>query len=177
MKTVFFLIISTLLLFACKKKDDNMNNSTDKNRCDLYIESNLDFKVYDIKGNNLLSNRAMNYLTYDNIDVIYFYKGKEIVYNKPLLTDSKGYSIQKDNSGDEFICLYLALPVGNSSESISYLRFNHTDLDTIKASFKLASGLNESYKGSLSLEKVWYNGNLILDKTAGISSELPIIIK
>jgi len=173
MKSVFYILIIAIGFFSCNKDDNNMNES----QYSVNIESFIDFKVQDSDGNNLLYSEAIDDYTYDNIAVVYFEKGKEKVYNNPLLDASKGYLIM-GNADDKYIRLYLNLSIDKNNESLTYLRIDHNDLDTIKSSFIISSGENGDYGGSsTSVHKVWYNGILILDKEAGIPTELPVIEK
>jgi len=173
MKNIFCLIISAIGLFSCNKDDSKLSDA----QYNVNIESFIDFKLQDSNGNNLLSENTTNYLTYESIDVIFFENGKEKVYNNPLLDASKGYLILGDGA-DKYIRLYLSLQIDKNNESLTYLRIEKSDLDTLKSSFITSSGKSGNYGGgSTSVQNVWYNGNLILDKAAGIASELPIIRK
>jgi hypothetical protein len=173
MKALFCFFLSAICLLSCNKDNEIVNES-------LYntnVESFIDFKLQDSNGNNLLSGETTSSLSYADIDVIYFDNNIEKVYNNPLLDASKGYLIMNEGT-NAYIRLYLNLPKNNETESLTYIKIKNSDIDTLKSLFSILSGPEGNYGGSsISVQKVWYNENLVLDKTVGVLTELPIIVK
>mgnify|MGYP000909915260 CR=1 FL=1 len=173
MKTLFCFVLLAIGLLSCNKDNDSVNES----QYNTNVESFIDFKLQDSNGNNLLSGETASNLSYADIDVIYFDNNVEKVYNNPLLDASKGYLIMSEGN-NAYIRLYLNLPKNNDTESLSYIKIKNSDIDTLKSLFSISSGTDGNYGGgSICVQKVWYNENLVLDKTLGVLTELPIIVK
>ncbi|MDD3645569.1 MAG: hypothetical protein PHR19_08595 [Bacteroidales bacterium] len=169
MKALFCFFLSAICLLSCNKDNESPYNTN--------VESFIDFKLQDSNGNNLLSGETTNSLSYADIDVIYFDNNIEKVYNNPLLDALKGYLIMNEGT-NAYIRLYLNLPKNNETESLTYIKIKNSDIDTLKSLFSILSGPEGNYGGgSISVQKVWYNENLVLDKTVGVLTELPIIVK
>lgn len=185
MKTKNFFKISLVLflalfLFSCEKDSFDCSKDDDKEddiKFGSVLEDDIGFKLQDSNGNDLLSEKTANYLTYDDIDVVYFEKGKEKIYNKPLSDYPKGYTIVHVGE-DNYISLELSLELDKNNESLTYLRINNGELDTIKTLFVHFFPTKPYYfmDSSTRLDKVWYNGTLIYD-LANYTSDWIVIVK
>lgn len=114
------------LLASCQQEEGlipSENDTTKETKDDsTYVDATLDFEIRDKNGKDLLSDEGG--LSYDDIDVIYFHKGKEKIYDNPLaLEGRKGYVICRDWDGKylktKYIHLYLTEP-SKSSQKVAY---------------------------------------------------------
>ena len=150
---------------ACSKEDKEpeADDST-------YINTTLDFEIRNKEKKDLLSGE--NSLTYDDIDVVYYQKGKEKVYDNPLALDGrKGYVILRYWDGKyldtKYVHLYLNEP-SKRSENIAYtyLRISgRPELYTFKVEYKTG----EDY---VEVQKVYLNGVLFWPTETG---SIPVI--
>ena len=118
------LIFSVVLAFCgCDKNHEELEQDDS-----TYVDATLDFEIRDENGKDLLS--GDDGLSYDDIDVIYYQKGKEKIYDNPLaLEGRKRYVICQDWNEKylqtKYIHLYLFEPLKSSSKvAYTYLRIS-----------------------------------------------------
>lgn len=165
------MIISIALLAFLVGCDEN--NSEIKSQDNMYIDSSIDFKLEDNNGNDLLSDRTIGYYNYSDIDKIVLKDGKQVVFNDPLLTASKGFTIFKFDD-HYYIRLFLEKPMSGESKSITYIRFGGSDIDTLKTEYTISVGDNNIDGGSSVIKnKVWFNNSLFWDSTN--TEKIPVV--
>lgn len=171
MNKMIISIVLLAFLVGCDKnsKDDSENKFPDN----MYIDSSIDFKLEDTNGNDLLSDRTIGYYNYSDIDKIVLKDGKQVVFNNPLLTASKGFTIFKFED-HYYIRLFLEKPISGENKSITYIRFGGSDIDTLKTEYTISVGDNDIDGGSSVIKnKVWFNNSLFWDSTN--TEKVPVV--
>lgn len=140
------LIPIVILFFISCSKD---NNSVTKNS--TVIENYIDIRLKDLNGNNIFNNSTY---TFSSMSVKYLVNGSVIsppyAGTQPILLDDVTF-----------------LPYGvriflNNTETeeypLTYIKWNSTDTDTIKAHFNRGNSNGQDYE---ILDKVWINNNIV----------------
>lgn len=139
------VILSSILLASCNESEDTVI-------VDLYFD--VSFKNQD--GEDLLNPSTTNSLTENDIKLYHLINNESVYYFKSNLDAPKGFKLLKATDNSTY---YLRVfPDGQieNGESILYLEFRGTDLDTIKT-------YNTSTDSNKICTKIWYNENLVWD--------------
>lgn len=142
------VILAILMCSSCSKDDNNKEDN-------FSLYNSMLINLRDNQGNNILNTNS--YLT-NNIKIFYVNNGVATEFYQPNLDNPKAYSII--NSGEN---LRIGLSLNHNEEDfpVTYIKWNETDTDTIKAHY------NRS-ENHILLDKVWIN-NVLCDPTSGIS--------
>lgn len=165
MKITFLLIslfiIVSILLFTYRCHPNKAQAFTNNQGVKFYIESFVDFLLFDNEGNNLLSPK---YKYQDKIDILISNrKGEVTVYNDPTKMASKGYLVDEN---DYSIRLYLSEPEKDSNVSKTILRFDNKKDFVFITEFEVIdnSSNTETIRNNYQRKKIWVNGTLFWDR-------------
>ncbi len=162
MKNLIFLLLATTLIVSCSS-DDNNNDDNYYN-----LQTGIDFLVSNQNGDDLLNPNTTNAYSAESIKIFYLKDGiVEEIYNSNLALPRNFKIVSPEDSGEETYFMRIFLNNFVSENAITYIEWNETDTDTIRANFN--NGDNYSI-----LSKAWYNEELVFDETI---NTLPIIIK
>lgn len=153
MKNLFYYSI-IFVLFSCSKEEK-------KEEVSLFNSILINLK--DSQGNNLLN--SPNYSS-DNIKIFYVSNSVATEFNQPNLDNPKAFRII--NTG---IDARIGISLNHNAEEypITYIQWNSTDTDTIKAHYNRGDN-------HVLLDKVWIN-NVLLTPTSGIAGMEFIVTK
>lgn len=161
MRNLIFLLLMITLLVSCNSNDAN-------NGKNFYaLETGLDFRVVSPEGIDLLNPNNENSFLTETIKIYYLIDGDvQEIYNSNLSLPRNFKIVSPEDSGIEEY--YMSIFLNNSvpEDAITYVEWNETDTDTIRANFN--NGNNHSI-----LTKAWYNEELVFDESI---NTLPIII-
>lgn len=161
-KMIISIAILAFLVGCDNNSKDDIENKFPDN---MYIDSSIDFKLEDTYGNDLLSDRTQGFYNCSDIDKIVLKEGKQEVFNDPLLTASKGFTVFKFED-HYYIRLFLEKPISGESESITYVRFGDSDIYTFKTEYTISVGNNDIDGGSSVIKnKIWFNNSLFWDSS------------
>ena len=161
MKNLTLIILTSILIISCNSDDDNEDNF-------YALETGIDFLVSNQNGDDLLNPNTFNAYSSENIKIFYLKDGVvEEIYNSNLDLPRNFKIVAPEDSGIEKYYMSIFLNNFVSDNAITYVEWNETDTDTIRANFN--NGDNYSI-----LSKAWYNEELVFDETI---DTLPIIIK
>ncbi|PWI29895.1 hypothetical protein DI383_09070 [Flavobacteriaceae bacterium LYZ1037] len=152
-------------MISCNSDDENNHSPSYYN-----LETGVEFKVSSPTGVDLLNPNNANAYLAENIK-IYYLRNSEIeeIYN-PNMTSPRNFSIiSPEDTGEDFYFIGVGLNSYGLENTITYIEWNDTDTDTIRANF--ISGDNYTV-----ITKAWYNEELIFDKDI-IPETVPEIIK
>ena len=146
MKNLMLLFMSFLVLYACKKETDKVSKVLD-----VYI----DFSVINSNHEDLLDSENSNAFDQNQIGIYYDREGEPIYYQTTNNLDySNAHYFYKENI-DSLYTIRIFLNSDNSVQyPITYVKWNETDMDTIKASYMRSENI-------VRLDSIWYNNNLI----------------
>ena len=143
------MLLSVMFLSSC--------NSDDEKKNEFNYSTGFEMIVKNSEGIDLLNPNSPNTLNTNNIKLFYLKNGvSEEVYN-PSLDLPRNYMIYLQSDGIYRIRIF---PNEIQSEEfpISYIKWNETDIDTIKCKLKYT-------ENAVVLEKVWFNEVFKLDTT------------
>ncbi len=133
------LLFPFFILVSCKKDEKGIS-----------MGNHIDITVQNKQGQNLLSAPAT--FSKSDINIYHFVNGQPQLYNQPHLDADKGFLLIKDGAGINKMRIFTAFTT-NQPTALTLVKFGNLQTDTIKCEYRFA-------KGSLFLEKVWYNGVL-----------------
>jgi len=163
MKNLIFLLLISILILSCSSDEDNNNNSA------YALVTGVDFGVSSPTGIDLLNPANANAYLEESIKIYYLQNGEvKEVYNSNADNPRNFRIVSPENSGDEKYFMLLFLNNLESENAITYIEWNETDTDTLRANFRTG-------KGYTILSKTWYNDVLIFDENT--TQVLPEIIK
>lgn len=165
MKNFMLFLMSFLLLSACKKETDKVSK---------VFDVDIDLSVINLNNEDLLSPENPNAFDQSQIGVFYDKDGEPIYYhntNNNYISDHPNAHFFYKNDIDSLYSMRVYL---NSDDSvnypITYIKWNETDMDTIKASYVRTEKI-------IRLDSIWYNGNLIWNFSDASSRKYFILIK
>ncbi|QOG01920.1 hypothetical protein [Flavobacterium sp. MDT1-60] len=147
MKKLFIILASTTF-FACDSKDDNNVSS-------FYLNTSIDFSVFNADGEDLLDPETPNHLEESKIKLFYVVNGVTKEFFEGHLDHPRNIMIYK--SEKEYI-IGVGLNHYENGKSTTYIQWNEKDTDTIEATF--VRGKNFIYP-----KDVWLNGKLVSEGT------------
>jgi hypothetical protein len=143
-----YLILLVFLLVSCNNNSEDMD----------VMETNIDLKLTDNSGKDLLNPIYTNSYNNNNISLIYNENDVEQIYYCDNCDPQKGYYFyERDNY--YVIRLFPNYKIqSDNSDPITFIQWNETERDTIQCHIER----NES-GSSIVCTKVWYNGDLVWD--------------
>jgi len=165
MKNAIILFLLGIIMVSCNSDDENNNTPSYYN-----LNAGVEFKVSSPSGVDLLNPNNANAYLAENIKIYYLRNGEvEEIYN-PNMTAPRNFTIvTPEDSGEDFYVMTIGLNSSGLENVITYIEWNDTDTDTIRANFR--SGNNY-----LLITKAWYNDEQIFDEDI-IPETVPEIIK
>jgi hypothetical protein len=152
MKKLFLILMFSSILIACKKEE-----SVDSICC-FSFDTEVYMRVNDSKGVDLLNPNNPNAFLKENIRLNYANSDAE-----------RDFKILKPPSSDLAYTL-LFHPYRNEKEnSITYIKWNVIDTDTIRTSYKYE-------KNYVKISKLWYNDILVWSENTGTNSFRSFVI-
>ncbi len=137
-KILFILTGFGFILTACSG-DEKPTNST-------IISKSVEISIRDMNGNDLLDPQNPNAYIEDEIKVFYLVNGvpEEVLWAN--MDHSRGFNIS--NRANEYrIAVFLN---DNENQPITYIQWNGTDADTLRAEFR-------RWDNGIEVRKVWFN--------------------
>ncbi|TDP01557.1 hypothetical protein [Flavobacterium sp. 245] len=147
------IILTITTFFACDSKDDNDVNS-------FYLNTDIDFSVFNADGEDLLNPETPNHLDESQIKLFYVVNGVTEEFFEGNLDYPKNIRILK--KGKQYV-IGVGLNHSENGKSITYIQWNEKDTDTIEATF--ARGKTFIYP-----KDVWLNGKLVSEGTKRFDS-------
>jgi len=159
MKKIFIVLVIPFLSFSCNKNQENNTVQTTGFYSDYY-DVNINLKLVDGLGHNLLLSETAGYISENDISVLK--KTGDIRSEK-----GAPFYIQGGGS-NKFLCLYLNYP-NQDKESTTCVRIGEKEF-VFKAVYAVLSTKTTSIDSIMgggtyiSARKVYCDGKLILDK-------------
>jgi len=143
MKNSVFLIL-IFLMASCTSED----NSTDAYYC---LDTSIFFTIKDSNGNDLLNPNHPNAYISDSIKIYYLKENGEVeeIYNTNA-ADSRNFHIITPQESFVDYYAFLLHPNTFGENTITYIKWNNTDTDTVKTNYRYG-------KNYTICNKVWYN--------------------
>ena len=164
MKNLIFLLLISILILSCSSDEDGSNG-----RSAYHIARNVEFGVSSPTGIDLLNPANANAYLEESIKIYYLQNGEvKEVYNSNADTPRNFSIVSPEDSGDEKYFIGIGLNNLVNENAITYIEWNETDTDTLRANFRTG-------KGYVILSKTWFNDVLIFDENT--TQVLPEIIK
>ena len=147
-------MLTSILIISCNSSDDHNNENSYYN-----LSTGIDFLVTNQNGDDLLNPNTLNAYSSENIKIFYLKDGVvEETYN-PNFDFPRNFAIvSPEDSGAETYFMRIFLNNSVSDNAITYIEWNETDTDTIRANFN--NGDNYSM-----VTKAWYNEELVFDES------------
>lgn len=139
------MIIMFLVAVGCDKNNDD-------NPVQTVNAIGIEFSIVDENGNDLLNPASLNAYQEDDIKLYYEIGGVKKEVNSPSSTNPDGILIYQHES--EYRIGIALNHDENEPLPITYIQWNATDTDTLKAEFRRWGASN------IAVEKVWYNNEL-----------------
>ncbi|WP_146810338.1 hypothetical protein [Empedobacter brevis] len=142
MKHLLFFL-TYMIITACQSDDNNEQ---------FIVDTAINIAVKDNDGNDLLNPNNSNALNQNEFQIIYEIDGKQTVVNDKNLNYPNGFFVYPHEK--EYRIRIFPNTTKNSSNPITYVKWNKTDTDTIRCEIN-RSGNTEVCK------KVWLNNKLV----------------
>lgn len=147
MKTLL-LFFSIVILYSCTE-NKSASSSLDNYNLDTYVT----IFVKDQNGDNLIN--TPNYES-ENFRVYYMLNGQTVEIYNPLMQAPRNFYIYNDN--DQIRMRLFLNYTASETFPITYIKWNETDTDTLKASFQRGENF-------VSCNSVWLNGELVWNRS------------
>ena len=159
-KSIIFLSVITLLFSCSKKKEDTVVG--------VVVDTSVDLKVTNQAGEDLLNPETNGAYDHSHIWIYYLENGEVKLYEGGANMDHpRGFFIFDGPDNFKNIRIFL-----NSSEKesypVTYVKWNETDMDTIKTHYKRTETLTV-------LDSIWYNGTLRWSFDMNVRHDLEIV--
>lgn len=166
MKQLIYLLTVSFFVLSCSSDDEEIKNSA--NHHGIYVQDIVEFKVSSSNEIDLLNPDNNNAYLLEDIKL--YYKIDEVIkeIENPIF---RGYLtlVSPEDSGEEAYYLAVRLHLSRFDNAITYIEWNETDTDTVRAN----SRIGESFAV---VSKAWYNDELLYDEDI-IPETMPVIIK
>lgn len=148
MKRILILILAIMAVYGCDKTEEQNNNYN--------LDNGMEFSVFNNNNQDLLDSTTNNHFNKTEIKLFYIIDGiKNEVYN-PTYDNPRNFKVYKHENEYR---ISIGMNYTESSEKpITYIHWNETDTDTIEAEYI------RTYNAVMK-NKVWFNGNLIWDRS------------
>ena len=158
------LILMMGIVFCCSCSNDD--NPSSEN-----LDAAVSIYLNDSEGKSLID--TPNFLS-QNYRIYYLVNGISTEVNNSFADNPRGFFINDETSP---ISMFLGLNFAASEEfPITYIKWNDTDTDTLKAQFDRGTENNDNY---VLCKKLWLNDELVWDVTTpdGITGREITIVK
>lgn len=152
MKNLFF-IMTALLLVSCSEKEDDYLCCANQVHMD-----GVEMSVRNSDGSDLLNPNNPNAYSADEIKLFYEIDGEVVEVYDPAMDLPRNFMIfnYSNETESEYRIRLLPNYDRNESQPITYIQWNETDRDTIKAEFYYSGPEDSNY--SFTIENLWFNG-------------------
>lgn len=154
MKNLIYHLLITITMLSCSSEDNNNGESS------YALSNNLDFKVKSDDGTDLLNPNNSNAYLEENIKIYYVKENgdiEEIYYSNLDLPRNFDIVSPADSGEEEEYYMRVFLNSYMLENATTYIEWNETDTDTIKANYN-------SGNGYMLLSKAWYNNVLVFNR-------------
>ena len=166
MRKIYILFV-VILCISCN------NNDGPENIQGVVLAENVDVYLKNSAGENIL---GTDKYPENSISIKYLIRGKEFGYGYnttgAILDNPRGFFVEKLSEQETGKGMRIFLNADSSEEyPITYLRWNETETDILKAKYRRSNG-------SVILEKLWLNDVLVLgDEKQGQTTRYITIVK
>jgi hypothetical protein len=160
-KLITILTIATF--FSC-----DSNNDYKELRLKKYINTSIDFSVFNAQNEDLLDSKTANHIDTNKIKLFYVINGitKELVNNPK----NQIIYVHKDSNTNACIIRIMMNDSEKIKKSITYIQWNEKDTDTIETTY-------ERGKDYIFPKDVWLNGTLVSANTEYRESTYVVLTK
>lgn len=117
------------------------------------MDTGVEIAIYDTSGTDLLNPNNPNAFQAEEIKLFYKIDGERVEVFNPMMDYPRNFFIfQHEN--EYRIRIFLNIN-RNASRPVTYIQWNETDTDTLKAEFRYPNS-------SVISEKVWFNGEPVI---------------
>ncbi len=145
------LFCTALFFLSCSKSDKEENQSS------VHLDG-IEIAVRNAAGEDLLDPNTPNAYSADGIKLFYEINGEVVEVYDPAMDHPRNFIIYNyinENESEYRIGIFLNYD-RNEAQPITYIQWNETDRDTIKAKFHYSGPADSNY--SFDIENLWFNG-------------------
>jgi CMP-N-acetylneuraminic acid synthetase len=149
MKKIVILNVIAIFVASCSDDSNKSESANIDTAVNIYLENNTGESL--LNTDNYQSNDfKIYYLNNNNVEEV----------NNPLMDSPRNFFIIDE---DNIKAMRLFLNSNQNEENpVTYIKWNETDTDTLKAHYSRGMGNNEDY---VTCDKVWLNEELVWDTT------------
>lgn len=140
-----------VLFISCSEKDDDYVCCPNQVHMD-----NIEMSIKNAEGEDLLNPNNPNAYCVSEIKLFYKIGGEIMEVYDQMMDDPRNFSIYKNEIESEYRIRLLPNHDRDEAQPITYIQWNETDRDTIKAEFHYTGPANSNY--SFTIENLWFNG-------------------